>query len=240
MVAACGRLGFDPLGHGSVTGDGPLASDTGSPGDGSGGGGGSGSGTLVQQSPVASGTTSVVVTLPNPTTAGTLLVAAIAANDLTSFTPPAGWQLNANGFTSGSCAAGIATLMHGPGGQTSLTFTFAVGVPAAVEVSEWAGVSGTDNGGFASGTTPTMSLSVSTALPDAAAGDLAIATFCEDANSPMFAGAAGWGSLGQLQNTSSSPSLFAEYRRDQPAATVTATATGTVNAKYTAAIVTIR
>jgi len=237
MLAACGRFGFDA--REDVTGDAPLAGDSAAPGDGSGAGVGSGSGGLLQGTPVATGTASVTVTLPQATRGGTLLVASIGVNVLTSFATPNGWQTNATGTTNGACVSVIATEPNAPAGQTTLTFTVAAGVPMTVQVTEWQSNGGFDSGGFAGGTTPVTTLSVSTMLPDSTAGDLAIASFCEDTNLPTFAAGSGWSELGQLQNTSSSPSLFTEYATNAPAATVTATATTPASAKYAATIVTI-
>lgn len=233
MLAACGRVGFD--GRSDLTGDG-AATGEGTPPPPGDGGGGSGSGTLVQQSPIAVGTGTVTVVLPNPTQTGDLLVAVIGANNISNLVLPAGWQLNANGSATGSCTSAIATASNVAGGQTSLAFTFNAGVPADVEVSEWSGVGAIDAGGFAAAANPTTTLTVTTLMADQAAGDLAIATFCEDANAPTFALPAGWASLGQFANTASSPSLVGEYQHGQPAGAVTATATGSVSAKYAATI----
>lgn len=239
MLAACGRLGFDartdPTGDGAANGDGTQQQQ----GDG-GGGGGSGSGTLVQQSPVAVGTGTVTVVLPNPTQSGDLLVAVIGANNISNLVMPTGWQLNVNGSATGSCTSAIATASNVTGGQTSLVFTFNAGVPADVEVSEWSGVGAIDAAGFGAATNPTTALTVTTLTADQAAGDLAIATFCEDANAPTFALQAGWASLGQFANTASSPSLVGEYQRGQPAGKVTATATGSVSTKYAGTIITFQ
>jgi hypothetical protein len=237
MLAGCGRLGFDA--RTDVTGDGPLAGDAAGQSDGPGSGIGSGSGGLVQGSPVMTGAGSVVVMLPSPTLGGTLLVATIGANVLTSFATPSGWQTNVTGMTNGACNSVIATEPNAPAGQTSLTFSVAAGVPVTVQVTEWQGTTGFDSGGFVGGTTPVTALSVATMLPDSTAGDLAIATFCEDTNMPVFLAGAGWAQLGQLQTTSSAPSLLAEYATNQPATTVTATASTTASAKYAATIITL-
>ena len=240
MLAACGRFGFDA--RTDVTGDASRASD-GQQGDGAGSGPGSGlgsgSGGLVQGSPAATGTASVTVTLPQPTQGGTLLVATIGVNVLTGFTTPSGWQTNATGTTNGACVSVIATEPNAPAGQTTLTFTVAAGVPMTVQVTEWQSSGSFDSGGFIGGTTPVTTLTVSTMLPDSTAGDLAVATFCEDTNLPTFSAGSGWSELGQLHNTSSAPSLFAEYATNAPAATITATATTAASAKYAATIITV-
>lgn len=69
------------------------------------------------------------------------------------------------------------------------------------------------------------------------AGDLGIAVFCEDTTNPTFTPGAGWTALGQAATFSSSPSGFAEYVAGLPVATITATGTSSVSAKYAAVVV---
>src|SRR3569623_2450085 len=140
VLAGCGRLGFDPLGGGEPgTGD---ADDT--AGDGRRDTSGAAGGGLVQQSPVVGATGPESVTLPMPTSGGTLLVALISANanDLGSLALPTGWSLDVSGSSSGACAGGIATRASVPAGQTTFTFGFPAGVPADIQVTEWTGLGG--------------------------------------------------------------------------------------------------
>ncbi|MBV8757569.1 MAG: hypothetical protein JO257_09850 [Deltaproteobacteria bacterium] len=230
-LSACGRLGFDEHIAG-VTGDGPL-------GDGvqQGDGASSSNAMLVQQSGVVSGNGSVMVALPQPTLGGTFLVATIAGNDLSTFMAPSGWQNNASGSTSGACASAIVTEQNAPAGQSTITFT--INTPCDVQVTEWRGLANVDNGGFASGTAST-SLSVSTFTADSAAGDLAIASFCQDTTMPTYAAGAGWNALGQIARSAALPSMMAEYQTGEPKAKITATATSSLAAKYTGTIVTFQ
>ena len=236
MLAACGRLGFDA--RTDVTGDAPHAGDGTQQGDGA----GSANGLLVQVSSVdeTAGTTTIV--LPQPTSAGTLLVATIGVNSLSGFSLPPGWQLNANGSVSGSCTAGIATETSGTAGRSMFTFTASAGAPVALLITEWRGIplgNAFDTGGFGGGMNPTTALTITTALADGVAGDLAIATFCEDTTMPAFTAGTGWSELGQGATTASSPSLVAEYQTNVPAQKITATATSDTSVKYAAAIVTL-
>jgi hypothetical protein len=237
-LAACGRVGFNDMraGDGAV-GDGAIGDGAAGDGrviDGFIGSGGSG---LVQASPVLLGTGPVTVNLPQPTGAGTLLIATMGVNSTSSLVLPTGWQQNGSGTINGSCTALIASNSAGTAGVTSVTFTLAAGAPYAVAVSEWNGYVGIDTGGFGGGMTPTATLSVNSAVPATKAGDVGIAMFCEDTTNPTFTPGAGWTSLGQASTFSSSPSGFAEYAAGLPAATITATGTSSVTAKYAAVVV---
>lgn len=236
VLAGCGRLGFDP--RGGAAGD-----DAHQPGDGAqqpGDGAGSGD-LLVQASGVVEMAGPTTVSLPSPTLAGTLLVASIGVNSLSGFSPPAGWQINANGSVSGACVAAIATETSGTAGRQTFMFTASAGAPVAVLISEWRGIplgNAIDGGGFGGGMNPTSALAITTALADTTAGDLAVAAFCQDTTGPTFTAGTGWTELGQAATTASAPSLLAEYQTNQPAQKVTATATSSLTAKYAAAIVT--
>lgn len=241
MLAGCGRLGFDPRG---ATGDGgpgdgaqPRGDGTQQQGDGAGS-----SDLLVQVSGVVEMTGPTTVTLPSPTAAGTLLVASIGVNNLTGVSPPSGWQINANGSVSGACVAAVATDVSGTAGRQTFMFTAPAGAPVTLMISEWRGIplgNAFDTAGFGGGTTPTTTLTITTLAADSVAGDLAIAAFCADTNTPTFTAGAGWTELGQATNTASSPSLLSEYQANEPAQKITATASSNVTAKYAAVIVTL-
>jgi hypothetical protein len=235
LLCACGRLGFDTAGPGGGTG-----------GDGSVGGDGamidapgSGSGGPRQVSPVTGGAGPIMPILPMPTMNGDLLIATIASNDLTNLVLPDGsWQLNASFSTSGACASAMATRTNAPAGMTSFTFGFPAGNPAVVQLSEWAGIGGGDGAGIGGGNNPTTMFSITTMSADTAAGDIGIATFCEDVNSPSFAAGPGWTKLGELANVASSPSMTAVFQSNLPAQKITATATTTVGGKFAATLLT--
>jgi hypothetical protein len=245
-VAACGRLGFDARSGtdadaltGDVGGDGVM--HDGPAGDGS----GSGSNVVgpLQQSIVVLGTGPQTIMLPNPTTPGTLLVATIGVNSLSGITYPPGWSLNTNGSVSGACTSGIATDPSGTGGQQSFSFGAPAGAPVAIQITEWDGVNlgnAYDAAGFGGGQQPATALTISTLMASMTAGDLAIGTFCEDTTMPAFTAGNGWTEIGQAPTTSASPSLFSEFQRGVPAATITATATGSLSAKYAACVMTFR
>jgi len=230
VLAGCGRLGFDervggPLGDGGP-GDG---------GDGDSMGSGSANGLLVQQSPVVSAGSSPTVTLPMPTRGSTLLVATFAANDATNLTLPPGWQKNAAGTASGACTSVVATSPSAPAGQTM--FMFGLPGPSVVQVTEWAGVGGLDSGGFGGGG-PGTAMTITTLAADSTAGNLAIATFCQDVTTPTFTPGPGWTNLGDFANTAALPSITSEFMPGQPAAKITATATTSVSGKFAATVVT--
>jgi hypothetical protein len=234
VLAGCGRLGFD---------EGVAALSDGRSGDsqlgdsqlGDGSGSSAAPGALVQMSPVTSGAGPFTLTLPAPSQAGTVLVATLAVNSTSSLAYPTGWQQNGTGSVNGACNAVFATNATGMAGVTSVQFTLLAGVPYAAQISEWH-MSGIDTGGFGGGQNPTTTLTISTALPAAADNEIAIAMFCEDTTMPAFTPGAGWTSLGSNSNVASSPSLFTEVRSDLPAGTITATATGSLSAKFAAVV----
>jgi hypothetical protein len=196
----------------------------------------------MQQSTAVLGTGSVTITLPAPTTPGTLLVATLGLNNL-SITPPPGWSLNTNGSVSGACTSAIATDPSGTGGQQSFTFTLPGGAVSAIQVSEWSGIdlgNPYDAVGYGGGLQPATALTISTMAPATVPGELAIGTFCQDTNMPAFTPGAGWTELGQAANTSASPSLLAEYQLGVPAAQITATGTSSLSSKFAGTIMTFR
>lgn len=235
MLAGCGRLGFDT--RTDLTGDGPRSGDgTQQQGD----GGGSAAGPLVQATTVMVGTGPQTLSLPAPTSAGTLLVASLGLNSLSGVTPPAGWQINANGSVSGGCVAAMATEISGAAGRQSFTFMAPAGAPVAMQITEWSGVllgNPYDGSGFGGGG-PTTSLTIATVLPNMSVGDLGIATFCEDTTMPAFTAGAGWTQLGQAANVASSPSLLTEVQTGEPALKITATATSSLSTKFAAVVMT--
>lgn len=222
LLAGCGRLGFDAPGS---------TSDANAPAD------GGASIAPVQVSGVVTGTGDLTVPVM-PTQAGTLLVATIGANDASGLVLPAGWQSNASGTSSGACDAVIATSTSQPAGTTVIDFGFGNGQPAVVQVTEWEGLGGIDNGGFGGTGSPTTTYSVRTVAADATPGDLAIAVFCENAASAMFQAGTGYTKLGSLTLGGGLPAIVAEYGTDEPAATVTATATSSASTGYSATILT--
>jgi hypothetical protein len=236
LIAGCGRLGFDAAGK--PTGDAAEHGDGANTGDGA----GSASGGPRQVSPAVLGTGSVTITLPAPTTPGTLLVATLGLNNL-SVTPPPNWMLNANGTVSGACTSAIATDRSGTGGQQSFTFTLPGGAVSAIQVSEWGGIdlgNPIDAAGFGGGLQPATALTITTMSAATVPGELAIGTFCQDTTMPSFTPGAGWTELGQAANTSASPSLLGEYQLGVPSAQITATGTSSISSKYAATVMTFR
>jgi hypothetical protein len=244
-LTACGRFGFDTRTQTGDSGaiDAPTgdaardaASDTAADGTAS-------SIVMMQASTAIEGNGTQTIMLASPTTSGTLLVATIGVNSSTALTLPNGWANNATSSVSGACVSVFATEISGVAGRQAFTFTMAMSGPIAVQVSEWAGVDLSnpfDASGMGGASSATTSLSISTSGATTAPGDLAIGTFCQDVNAPMFFAGAGWTELGQVPGASATPSLFSEYQRGVPVAQVTATGTTTGSAKSAATIVTFR
>jgi hypothetical protein len=248
MASACGRLGFDPLRvnadadplTGDVAHDSAIDSATDAM---AGSDAAMGSAfTRVQSTAATSGTGTQMVMLPSPTTAGTVLVATFALNSLGALTVPGGWTTNASSMINGACASVIATETSGAAGRQALSFTVNAGAPVSIQVSEWAGVnlsSPFDAVGMGGSSFSMLALSIATSGATTTAGDLAIASFCEDVQTPTFTPGAGWTNLGQVPVSSALPSLFTEFQQNLPVGQVTATGTGSLVAKYAATIVTL-
>ena len=236
LAAGCGRLGFDAPGADGGDGARDVLMDTGAGGDGA----GMPAVTLTQSTPAIIGIGPQTVTLPNPTVSGSLLVATFGVNT-TSLMLPTGWFINATAQVTGACDSLIVTNVTGMAGQQSFTFTLPGGAPVALQLSEWTGIdlgNPFDVAGFGGSMTPANPLTISTVGSTSAAGDLAVAAFCEDSTSPTFTPGAGWTELGQAANTSASPSLITEFQRSVPASVVTATATSSITTKYAGSILT--
>ncbi len=245
LTSACGRVGFDALA--TPAGGDARAGDA--AGDAPGGGDGTGSDSavtsgvaLAQMGVVVAATTNLMLSLPAPSTPGTLLVAAIATNGTSGVGLPSGWTMATTVGINGSCSTIIAYYENNPGGITTATFTQIAGTPGAGELTEWTGAMTTgslDATGTATGNSPGTAQSVATAMAPAA-GELAVAAFCEDVNSPLYTAGSGWTQLGTYSNVSSSPSFEHDYLRGTPAAIVTDSVTSSVAGKYAAVIATFR
>jgi len=193
--------------------------------------------THVQTGTVAqSGGGPVTPTLPQPSSAGTLLTVAVATNDPTSLVLPPGWQMAVLQTSSGTCSAAIAYLPNNPGGVQDIVVTINAGVPIDAIASEWSGATAVDVIGQSSSGNPQTAQTVQTAMPTTVAGTAAVAVFCEDVNTPTYTAGNGWMTLGTFSNVSSSPSFIAEAMTGLPVGVATASATSSVGGKYQAAI----
>lgn len=248
LASACGRLGFDAqrlAGDASPGGDGPrdsaidsIDSAIDSMPD---------AAPLplmfVQKSSVAASAGGPVTPmLAAASTAGTTLVIAIASNDPTSLVLPPGWQLAVQMYTSGNCSSTIMYYPNNPGGITSVLVTINGAVPTDAVLQEFQGVrlaTPVDVIGTANSNNPQASQTVATSASTTAAGDLAIAMFCEDVNNPTYTGGGGgWTNLGTLTNSSASPSFNVDYQLSVPMAVVSETVTSSLGGKYQAAVAT--
>jgi len=81
-------------------------------------------------------------------------------------------------------------------------------------------------------------MAITTLAANSIAGNLAIASFCQDVTTPAFTPGPGWTNLGDFANSAALPSITSEFMPDQPAAKSTASATTSVSGKFAATIVT--
>lgn len=241
-AAGCGRVDFDAVAAGSETRpDGARSSDA-SAGDASAGDAPVTSPVaLAQKGPVVAVTTNLVLTLPAPSTPGTLLVAAIVTNGVNGVGIPAGWTVVAQQGSNGGCTVVIAIQPNNPGGITTDTFTQIAGTPGAGQLTEWSAVatsSPLDATGTTVGQNPVKAQPVQTSAATTTPGDLGVTVFCEDVTSPTYTPASGWTNLGGYSNTASSPSFTSDYALALPVAVTAETVTSSVQGKYAGAIAT--
>jgi hypothetical protein len=196
----------------------------------------------VQQSAVSSNVGSQTLTLPAPSTAGTLLVIAFGANDISNLTLPAGWMIAVSVATTGACTAAIAYLPNNPGGVTDVTFGQPSLLPTAAVLAEWSGIATSnplDAIGTTSGTTASTTQSVQTATATTTR-TMVIDVFCEDVNMPAYTGDPAWTTLGSHSAGPSEPSILSDYRIVASPGVVGETVTSSVNGKHSAAIAAFR
>lgn len=241
VLAGCGRLGFGVEGDDTL-GDAP-AGDSGGSGADAGLDGSTGVAAQAQASASVNVMGDVAMTLPAPSTPGSLLVVTMGTSTISNLGLPAGWMIAAEITISGGCLAAIAYMANNPGDITSVTFTQSAGVPTVAQLTEWAGVSTTaalDAIGTATGNQATM-LSVQTATPTTAAGGVAVDVFCQAVTMPVYSAGAGWTNLASASNGPSVASFTTNYKLGLAAGvTIDETVTTTVAGKYAAAIATFR
>jgi hypothetical protein len=240
MLTGCGRLGFGLF---SDTSD-PDAALDGAGGDGSGDASADAppaGGPLTQQSAMFNGLGAMTLTLPAPSTAGSLLVITMTTNDTSNLVLPTGFTVATSIMVSGGGFALIAYQADNPGGVSNVMVTQPTGLPSVAQLSEWMGITSTspDVMGSSTGPNSTM-LTVQTAAATTAANDVALAVFCQDVANPTYTAEAGWSRLGTASNTSAYPSYSADYRTNVPVGIASETVTSTVSGKYAAVIVAFR
>lgn len=235
LFAGCGRFGF------GAEGDRPDASidaPTDSPDDDTlidt-----TGVATKVQQSATADTAGPYTLTLPSPSTAGSLLVMTMGSSS-TGLVMPPGWMFAQQLSVSGSCVAAIVYYPNNPGGITDVTFQQGTLVPSVAVLTEWANVTTLDVIGTTSSNSPATNLTVQSATPTTSSG-VAINVFCEAVNMPQYTTAEGWTNLAAASKGPSEASFSTNYRLDYSAGSmVDGSVTTTVAGKYAAIVATFK
>jgi len=189
---------------------------------------------LVQQSAVET-TATATKTLPNASTAGTLLIATIGAGSAVAITPPAGWT-QVVPASNGTNESYIFAYYDNPGGLSSFTFSGAAGTCIG-EVSEWSCAvvaevfTASDTGAATAGAVASVTTDTSgTAQP----GDLAVAVALEHlttASAITWTGPSGYTPFAGLVVTSAVNHMYAGYSPSLPSGGVQAvTVTSSVSA----------
>jgi hypothetical protein len=240
LLAGCGRFGF---GAGEDDVDANIAVDASGSGsdasDDDGLIGTTSAGTHVQQSATADAAGPYTLTLPAPSTAGSLLVMTMGSSS-TGLVMPPGWLVAQQVSVSGGCVAAIVYYPNNPGGITDVTFEQGALVPSVAVLTEWTGVTTLDVIGTASSSGPASTLTVQAAAP-ATANGVAINVFCEAVNMPQYTTSEGWTNLASASNGPSEASFSTNYRLDYAAgSTVDGSVTTTIAGKYAAIVATFK
>jgi hypothetical protein len=244
LIAGCGRFGFGPnvertdasTGDSSVV-DGATAD--GAPGDGAGDDAIVGSSSHVQASPAVGVVGPFTMTLPAPSTAGSLLVVALGTSSTSSMIMPTGWVIAEQASISGGCIAAIAYYPNNPGGIQAVTFDQPTLIPTVAQLTEWIGARAVDALGTATSSAPVATLTVQTATTTTAGSGVAINVFCEAVNMPQYTTGAGWTNLATASKGPSEASFSTNYQLGYAAGTTVAgIVTTTVAGKYAAVIAT--
>jgi collagen type I alpha len=153
----------------------------------------------VQAGTYVAGTTgtTLTVTLPAASTAGTMLVvqAANALSSAASFTAPAGWSRAVTLSQSGNGTLETWYYPNNPGGITSATFTVGTSTEVFGCMTEWSGVatvSPLDQTGTKLTATSVSSDTVTTSGATAVGGELGLTEFTETGAATAYTAGAGW------------------------------------------------
>jgi len=191
---------------------------------------------------VTSATSSISATL-SATTAGDLLVATVGyAGTAPSFTAPSGW-VKAVSMIANWSETEIWYYANNPGGITNVSFTFARGSTATLQLSEWSGVAAASPLD-STGTSTVSSTSVTvTASATVASGELAVTSFAEGypttASSITFTPGSGWTNLGNGL-AGSIDATTADYRTGVGSGSVSETETSSKTGSWAAVIATFK
>jgi len=187
----------------------------------------------------------VAPTLPSASTAGTLLIATLAAGKSDSFSAPTGW-VQAAGTNRTNADAEIWYYANNPGGITSASFTNSGAASAAGQLSEWSGVAVSAALDKIGTTTSAAGLSIApaTSTSTTVASELAVtaaAEYLTVAGTATFTPGSGWANLGNSGATSSSYHYTADYKTGfATGTTVTETITSSVAGAWAAAVATFK
>jgi hypothetical protein len=176
--------------------------------------------------------TTITLTLPAPSRAGTLLVADLKSDTNPSnkpFTAPAGWLSANNAFLNGTAHAQIWYYSNNPGGISSAAFGLTPNsIDGIGQMTEWrnvATVAPLDRTGTLTVGSNQLTATISTSAATTMANDLVITDdgFNHSVGQTVLPGA-GWNSL--LSDVANG--VRAEYRLDLPAAVASETVTSSV------------
>ncbi|HYR50365.1 MAG TPA: pilus assembly protein TadG-related protein [Candidatus Eisenbacteria bacterium] len=184
--------------------------------------------------------TTITVTLPAASTAGTLLVADLKSDTSPSnkpFTAPAGWVSANNAFLDGTAHTQIWYYPNNPGGISTVNFGLSPNsIDGVGQLSEWrnvATVSPLDQSGTLTVSSNQLTATISTSAATTVANDLVITDdgFNHSVGQTVLPGA-GWTSLVSDVNNG----FRAEYRLDLPAAVASETVTSSLATKWSMVI----
>jgi hypothetical protein len=224
VVTACGRMGFDT--YATNVNDAARADSMpqidGMPS----------SSQLINVGPVVdvNSNTDITLTLPAPTTAGTLLVATMATSK--SFGPPAPWVVTTAG-TAVTCYTFVLLYPDNPGGIASVMFTTPGTTNSVGQLTEWSGVAtmplDQTAGGFVNPKATTQTLAATISMSN----ELGITAFCQYATTPTYTPGSGWTQLGMYSGvTAGEISYVANYQAGLAMGPVGATETSTFSADW--------
>lgn len=196
--------------------------------------------TYSQKSSTANGTGPQTITLAATSTPGTMLVLSMGTNGLGSLVLPNGWIIATSTGFSGACYAMIAYYPNNPGGITDVMYSQPGGLPSVAVISEVSGVTALDVLGTANGMNPVSMQTVATTGPTSTDRGIAITTFCEDVNNPVYTSGAGWTNIAQFATGAASTSFNTDYKEFTAAGAISETVTTSPTGKYAAVIATFR
>jgi hypothetical protein len=186
---------------------------------------------LIQTGAVTTGNSTLTMSLPAVSTAGTLLVATLTFDKAADPSGPGGW-LRWSAYSSSNDGE-LWFYANNPGGLTSATFTLAGATTSVGQISEF-NFSTYDVGNYCWQSNSVTSLSCMAMSPTTHGGELAVSIFSEIVGTaaPLTLNAsAGWTVLGDNQSASTKLHYIASYMLNVPngssvSETITTTSSG--------------